>query len=201
MDITPASDRTAPLTASNVMRSDFRRARRGGFDEDEVAQHLGTVAEHMADLEERIRELESRMQENDRAVASEEAGRHDAYEDVATRIADLLKIFDDDVERMRGDAQHEADRLLQESQAEAERSRSEAEKLSSEAAIEAERLVRDAEQRAESILSDLRARRAGLLEDCRRIREALVRATSSMDSVLTDRSPEVAPTGYPPVRD
>jgi cell division septum initiation protein DivIVA len=194
MDTAP-SDRTAPVTASSVMRSDFRIVRRGGLDADEVGAHLGRVADHVADLEARIHELEAKLDEKERAVPVEEAGRLDAYEDVSSRIADLLRIFDDDVERLRGDAKAEAERLLHESQAEAERSRSEAEKLSSEAAVEAERVVRDAEQRAEAILSDLRARRSGLVEECRRIREGLARAMSAVDSVLSDRSPEVAQAG------
>jgi DivIVA domain-containing protein len=194
MDTEGPSDRASALTASSVMRSDFRTVRRGGFDTDEVAAHLGRVADHVADLEARILELEGKLEERDRAAPSEEEGRLGAYEDVAARVADLLRVFDDDVERLRGDAKSEAESLLHESRAEAERTRAEAEKLSSNAAAEAERVLRDAQQRADAIMTDLRSRRSTLLEDCRGIREGLVRTMSALDEVLSER-PQETPSG------
>jgi cell division septum initiation protein DivIVA len=194
MDETGTTGAAAPLMARHVIRSDFRTVRRG-FDRDEVVAYLGQVAEYVADLEARMQDLEAKLTEQVHAEPSEDDARRDVYERAAGRIADLVRTFDSEVERMKGDAQSEADRILEESRAQAERLRSEAEKLHEEATAESQRVVAEARWKADSMNSDLRARRTELIDSCRRIQEGLRRSLSAVDRVLSEVGDSNEPSG------
>jgi cell division septum initiation protein DivIVA len=185
MDETGTTGLGAPMMARHVIRSDFRTVRRG-FDRDEVVAYLGQVAEYVADLEGRMQDLEAKLSELEHVEPSEDEARRDAYERAAGRIADLVRTFDSEVERMKADAQTEADRILEESRDEAERLRAEANKLHEEATAESQRVVAEARWKADSMNSDLRARRTELIESCRRIQEGLRRSLSAVDRVLSE---------------
>jgi DivIVA domain-containing protein len=183
-----------PMTARDVVRTDFGAARRG-YDQDEVIAHLGRVADHVAELESKVGDLEVRLRERERAVAPDEAARTEAYQTTAARIADLVRTFDQDIERMRADAQGEAEQRVAEAHANAERVDEEARKLRAEAETEAARIVRDAraeahqisaeaERSAQETLAALEERRSALVENIRRIREGLGRTAESVDAVL-----------------
>jgi DivIVA domain-containing protein len=184
-----------PVNASSVLRTDFQQVRKG-FDPDEVTAHLGRVAEHVADLETRIQELESKL---DRQQALPDAQAADPYEIVAARIADLVRTFDHDVERLRADAQTEADRILREARADAERSEREAQALRQQAEVDAsrvvsevtdqaERLLADARGEAEEVVSGYRSHREALLHDLGQIGEWLTTTSSTLTAVLEGAS-------------
>ena len=99
-----------PMNGGSVFRADFQQVRRG-YAPDEVTAHLRLVAEHMADLEARIKELDTQLAERQQSAGAD-AG--DPYDVVAARIADLVRSFDEDVARMRLDAETEVDRIPQE---------------------------------------------------------------------------------------
>jgi cell division septum initiation protein DivIVA len=172
----------APVSASTVVRSDFALVRKG-FDPHEVAAHLGRVADHVADLEERIADLERRLIEQERAMPPDQALRNEAYEQTASRIADLVRAFDQDMGRLRAEAAAEADRVVR------------------EATTEAERILTESRALAEQTLSVLHERRTVLLENVRRIRQGLVRTTESVDAVLGEadvvRVPDAADQASP----
>src|SRR5918992_4895013 len=116
--VEPSAFRPVPMNASSVIRTDFQQVKRG-FAPDEVTQHLGRVAEHVADLETRLQELETRLLERAAQIQPEPVG--DPYEVVASRVADLVRSFDQDAARLRSDAQEEAERILIQARADAER--------------------------------------------------------------------------------
>ena len=165
--------RPASMNAGAVVRSDFARVRKGGFDPDQVAEHLHRVANHIADLEAKISNLESRLSERDQAAPSEEATRNEVYERVGARVADLVRSFDEEMQRVRANAQAEAESRLAESRANAERIDREAEKVREEA-----------ERAADEMLANLESRRAALLDEVRRIHEGLQRSTAVAASIL-----------------
>jgi cell division septum initiation protein DivIVA len=186
-----------PVDASSVLRTDFQQVRKG-FDPDEVTAHLGRVAEHVADLETRIQDLESKLE---RQPPSPDAQAADPYEIVAARIADLVRTFDHDVERLRGDAQTEADRILREAKADAERTEretqalrqqaeGEASRVVSEVTDQAERLLADARREAEEVVSGYRSHREALLHDLGQIGEWLTSTSSTLNAVLEGASRE-----------
>ena len=183
-----------PLTAKTVVRTDFAQVRRG-FDADEVTAHLGRVAEHVADLESTIADLRSQLREREGAASREELARSEAYETTAARVADLVRAFDQDMERLRAQSEAEADARLAEARANAERLDGEAEKLRTEAEAEAARILAeardeaarvrsDAERRARDSIGSLDSRRAALLESMRHIRDGLQRTGESVDALL-----------------
>jgi cell division septum initiation protein DivIVA len=180
------------MNASSVIRTDFQQVKRG-FAPDEVTQHLGRVAEHVADLETRLQELDARLLERAAQPTSEPAG--DPYEVVASRVADLVRSFDQDAARLRADAQAEAERILVEARAQAERIEREAQGVRQQADVEAsrivsevteqaERLVADARREAEDLIASYRARREALLQDLSQIGEWLTSTSSTLNSVL-----------------
>jgi hypothetical protein len=184
----------AALTAKTVVRTDFTVVRKG-FNPDDVIVHLGRVAEYVADLEATIADRQAQLRERDRARPSDEAARDQAYESTAARIADLMRTFDRDMERLRAESASQAEARLAEAHANAERIDAEATNLRAEAEAEAQRVVREAteqavgvraeaERSAQESLGTLYARREALIESVRRIREGLARTAEAVDGVL-----------------
>jgi DivIVA domain-containing protein len=184
----------SPVTAKTVVRTDFLQTRRG-FDPDEVSAHLGRVAEHVADLESTIAELRNRLRERESAPPKDELARNEAYQTTAARIADLMRTFDQDMERLRAQAEAETDARLSEARANAERIDAETEKIRAEAEAEATRVVREATEEAARIraeaerssneaLSGLETRRRLIVDNIRRIRAGLGQTADALDELL-----------------
>jgi cell division septum initiation protein DivIVA len=160
------------VSARGIVRSDFSTVRKG-FDPDEVVAHLGRVAEHVADLESKVSDLEKRLRDREAAVPAEEDAREEAYRSVASRVADIVRSFDEEMERARTAALSEADAILAEARADADR-----------VSREAERVRTEAQRSADDIATALETRRAALLENVRRIRDGLTKTVESAESVL-----------------
>jgi chromosome segregation ATPase len=184
----------APLTAKTIVRADFPQVRKG-FDPDTVLAHLGRTAEHVADLESTIADLQTQLRERERSAPNDEAARNRAYESTAARIADLVRTFDQDVQRLRAEHEAQATARLADAQATAERTEAEAADRRARAEAEAERIVREASEEAarvraeadraaEEALAGLQSRREELLESVRRLREGLTHTAESVDGVL-----------------
>jgi cell division septum initiation protein DivIVA len=168
----PSRPLSAAMSARGVVRSDFSTVRKG-FDPDEVVAHLGRVAEHVADLESKVSDLEGKLRERDAAALTEEDAREEAYRSVASRVAEVVRSFDEEMERARAAALSEADAILTEARAEADR-----------VSREAERVRMEAERSADDVAAALETRRAALLENVRRIREGLTKTVESTEAVL-----------------
>lgn len=193
--------RGTPMNRGSVIRGDFQQVRRG-FAPDEVTAHLQLVAEHVAALEARIRDLDAQLVEGQQSAA--DAG--DPYDVVAARIADLVRSFDEDVARMRVDAEAEVDRILQEAreqaertrqeaQAEVERSQQDADTLRQQAEADAARIISDVTERSQRLLADaqreaeesvagLRSRRDALVEDLTQINQWLDETSGRLGAIL-----------------
>jgi cell division septum initiation protein DivIVA len=197
-----------PMNGGSVFRADFQQVRRG-YAPDEVTAHLRLVAEHMADLEARIQELDAQLAERQQSAGAD-AG--DPYDVVAARIADLVRSFDEDVARMRLDAETEVDRILQEAREQAERTRQEAQaevdrlqqeadtvrqqaeadaaRIISEVTERSQRLIADAQREAEESVAGLRSRRDALLEDLGQINQWLDETSARLGAILERATPQ-----------
>jgi regulator of protease activity HflC (stomatin/prohibitin superfamily) len=51
----------------------------------------------------------------------DKVGRQDPYDTASARVADLVRMFDQDVERLRAEAEAEVERLLADARTESER--------------------------------------------------------------------------------
>ena len=140
-------------------------------------------------------------------------GQADQYEGVGARVADLMRTFDQDVEKLRTDAEAEAARIVAEAKSEAdrihqgaERSRGEvaakAERIQAKARTEADKIRLDAQSKAEDlrlqatealreakeesgrVLSGLGSRRKALMEELRVIRDRMVDTTKGIEATI-----------------
>lgn len=183
-DPTPASD-AAPATAP-----EFEIVRRG-YDPGQVLAYLRLVADRIQTLEMHVRQLgqeldEARGQKGE-ALGTSTAGE-DPYEAMSARLADMMRSFDADVERLRGEAQVEADRIVAEAKAEADRTRVEAENAEREARVQAERVAREAREEADRIMSNISALRETSLKEFKLMRDRMLMSARELEAVLEEES-------------
>lgn len=189
--LTPAAatDRTPPT---------FDVVRRG-FDTAQVLEYLKRVAERVQGLETRLqeseRERDETRRERDIALEAWENSRKDPYESMSSHVTDLVRTFEEDVEKLRRDALHEADRILAEAKSGAERTyldaqgaeseaRGQAEQIIREATEEAERIRTQARQEADRIGHDLEEIHGSTLNELRIIRDHMVKSVEEIEVVL-----------------
>ena len=186
---TPRSDPpTWSTTPSAVSMPEFKTTRRG-FEQTQVLEHIGRLNDRLRAAEDLARQLRSEIEqvqeqrdaailERDEVVEQRDAarGQRDAalrdrtsaeaatYAQVSGRVTKLLVTLDRDVEKIRLEAEAEAEQIVAHARDEAHRMQREAEDARMLAAIEARR---DREE-AERSVADLTSRRDGILEELRR---------------------------------
>jgi DivIVA domain-containing protein len=162
---------TAGFAAAGIVR-EFPQARRG-YDQEEVTAHLRRVADRVIELQSRMADLEATLRERESVEPQLAAARDEAYQETAERIADMVRVFDEHIGRMRADAESEIEHGLAEAREDADRIVAEAEETRTQAQL-----------LADETLSLLESRRGALLENVRRIHDALLHATSAAAAVL-----------------
>src|SRR6202167_4189533 len=188
----------------NLAHEDAFEMQMRGYSRRQVDEFIARCRSQIRDLEQRLaRALDDGEElKRDLATARQQAlGAKPAHEEVSERIAQILKLADDearsqkskaheDIARQRNDAQAEADksraeareqaeRMLTAAQEQAERAitsaRAEAEKTVTAARAEAERTTSEANQKSESALASAKAQAKKMLD------EATARATPIHD--------------------
>jgi len=194
---------SSSLDARRIREPLFTTVKRG-YDPKQVLEYLSVVADEVEALQSRMQELESDLGE---AHSTQESSLHDQvagedpYDRLSAHVADVIRTFDQDVDRLQeekkaeadrivAEARTEADRILSDARTEADRIRSDAQGNAEEARAFAERTVRDAEDKAVGAFSRLASRREALLNDLRTIRDHIIGATRNLDAVVED-----APSG------
>lgn len=172
---------------------------RRGYDPAQVLTFVKQARERMEALEAKVRDLEAERDElaRDREVAlqSWESGAKEPYDAMAGRLADLMRSFDAEVEKLRADAESESERTLSEARERADRileqaegadaeARGQAEQTVQEARAQADRIVGKARTEAEQVESDLFAMYGSTINELRGIREHMQRAVREIDGVL-----------------
>lgn len=178
-DLTPSADvaRVRNPTFATVWR---------GYDPNQVLEYLGRVADHVQDLEFQVRNLESELGEARRQdIAGGPAGQ-DPYETVSGRVADLVRTFDQEVEKRREETEVEADRILAEARAEADSIRLDAQGNAEEMQAQSERALGDAREQSDRLLSGLASRQRALLDELRGMRDRLLDTARDLDAVLEE---------------
>jgi cell division septum initiation protein DivIVA len=188
----------------NLAHEDAFEMQMRGYSRRQVDEFIARCRSQIRDLEQRLaRALDDGEElKRDLATARQQAlGAKPAHEEVSERIAQILKLADDearsqkskaheDIARQRNDAQAEADksraeareqaeRMLTAAQEQAERAitsaRSEAERTLTAARAEAERTTSEAKKKSESALTSAKAQAKKALD------EATARATAIHD--------------------
>jgi len=176
----------------DIRQPEFATVRRG-YDPTQVLEYLSGVADHVEALESKVRQLESDLGEARRQVAAganQGLASGDPYESVSARVADLVKTFDLDVEKLRGDAKVEVDRMLSEARTAAERLILDAQNKAKEVRAQAERALQDARNEANKVLAGLSSRKEALLGELRTIREVMLNSAKDLEPTLDGKSAE-----------
>jgi cell division septum initiation protein DivIVA len=188
----------------NLTHEDAFEMQMRGYSRRQVDEFIARCRSQIRDLEQRLaRSLDDGEElRRDLATARQQAlGAKPAHEEVSERIAQILKLADDearsqktkaheDIARQRNDAQQEADKVRAEAREQAERmltaaqeqaeraitsARAEAEKTLTAARTEAENTTSEARKKSEAVLAGAKAQAKKALD------EATARATAIHD--------------------
>src|SRR6202161_4039643 len=178
----------------NLAHEDAFEMQMRGYSRRQVDEFIARCRSQIRDLEQRLaRSLDdSEELRRDLATARQQAlGAKPAHEEVSERIAQILKLADDearsqkskadddiakqrdeaqqDVDRARAEAREQAERMLTAAQEQAERAitsaRAEADNTLSSARAEAERVTSDAKKKADSALASAKGQAKKTLEE------------------------------------
>jgi cell division septum initiation protein DivIVA len=188
----------------NLTHQDAFEMQMRGYSRRQVDEFIARCRSQIRDLEQRLaRALDDGEElKRDLATARQQAlGAKPAHEEVSERIAQILKLADDearsqkskaheDIARQRNEAQQEADKVRAEAREQAERmltaaqeqaeraitsARAEADKTVTAARAEAENTTTDARKKSEAVLASAKAQAKKALD------EATARATAIHD--------------------
>jgi len=185
------TDVDLPVLASpeQIRRREFVTTRRG-YDPDQVREYLGQLARQVERMEKTIRgaqlEAESNVHAQPRSA--------DAYEELASRLAGLVRTADEEAERIRRQAEEEAERTLREARADADRIRLDAQSKAEEARDAAERALEDARERADRTIAGLDLRRNTLTEQLSAMQARLLTVAKDLESAIDRRDETVTIT-------
>lgn len=174
-------------TSTAVPPPTFKTTRRG-FDQTEVNEYIGRMAERLQLVENQVRRLRSEgeqaRQQRDEAIRERDLALHgpapadgDPYEQVSNRVAGLMMGVDQEVDKIREEAEAEADRVVANAKSEASRLESEAE----EKRVAADRAARLAHEEAERSLADVTSQRDAMLEELRLTGARLLDAIATLE--------------------
>src|SRR6266566_5523155 len=177
----------------NLVHEDAFEMQMRGYSRRQVDEFIARCRSQIRDLEQRLaRSLDDGEElKRDLATARQQAlGAKPAHEEVSERIAQILKLADDearsqkskaheDIARQRNDAQSEAEKIRTEAREQAERmltaAQEQAERAITSARTEAERTTTDARKKSESALASAKSQAKKALD------EATARATAIHD--------------------
>lgn len=169
------------MSADQIRRREFVAVRRG-YDPGQVRDFLEQVADQVQQLEGMLRE--ARL-EADAAVRAASGPRTDPYEELARRLATLLRTADEEAERIRREARREAERILAEARADADRIRVDAQSTAEEIRAEAEAVLREAREQADRTIAGLATKRDELVEQLAAMQERLVGVARELESTIS----------------
>jgi cell division septum initiation protein DivIVA len=190
-----------------------------GFDPPAVNSFLRTVLTRLRDLEGQVVGLQAELEEARKggSVRVKDSGSSaDRYEVFSGHVAEVVRAFDHDVERIRSEAEAEArriietakakvesdtreadernresqakvDSMLEEARAEADRIRVDAQSKAEEIKSKADKALEDARARATELISDLESRRGAVMTDIRSLRDRMLEAAAKLDGGLDDQ--------------
>lgn len=187
-------------TPERIRETKFKTVKRG-YDPDQVLEYLTKIADRVQALESQVSDLGSRLekanQERDEALAAT-AAAPDSYEQVTSRVADLMVGLDRDVARLRTEAETDAERIREEARAEAQRNQSEAEQMNSLA----HQTLADAEKEAGLAISRMVARQESVREELRAASNRVLQVIADLEASMEGRDEGVIvvrePDGGPP---
>jgi DivIVA domain-containing protein len=190
-----------------IRRRMFASARQG-FDPDQVREYLREIAAQVEQMERGLRaarlEVENarteargaiddanrRVDVAERRVAEVEAQRpQDAYQDVSARMAEVLRVADEQSQLMLAEGRVEANRLIAEARVEADQLRAEAHARAEEARKAGDEALRRARSEADRATAALDERRTVLVTQIQEMQARLMGVAQDLDSTVIAMEP------------
>lgn len=190
-------------SADQIRRREFVATRRG-YDPEQVRAYLEQIADQVQTMEQMLRTARMKVEAATGPIA---APKTDPYAQVASRVAEAIRIADESAQQMIAEAKQKADALVGDAKTAADRVRAEAQATADSALLQAETTVREARVRAAEAVAALVARRESILERLDGTKERLEAAARALQDIVDARgavddlpSPEeVADPVLPPV--
>ncbi len=188
-----------PVTTDRLQEPTFKTVKRG-FDPDQVREYQARVVEKVQALETKTGKLGSDLQqareERDAALSLQTAAPP-PIESASSQVRNLMIAFDEDVERLRGEAEADALRMRAEAEAESQRilsdARTEAQRLQGRTEVmraAAELSLQDAREESEKVMAELAKRREVMLAELRasyqHVLDTVTRLVSTVEEEQAD---------------
>jgi hypothetical protein len=122
----------------------------------------------------------------------------DPYEELAGRLAELIRAADGQAEKILGEAQSEAGRQMTEARVEADRIRTDAQSRAEEARQQGDEVLRRARIEAERVLATLSTRREHLVDQLQQMQSRLLGVAQELESALEHGDEDDVATGSAP---
>jgi DivIVA domain-containing protein len=162
----PTSDLDLPLlpSAEQIRRREFATVRRG-YDPDQVRDYLEAVATQVETLEKDLKQarLQLELKAAAPSVPMPAAPEADPYDRISKRFAGLIATADREASRIVEEAMTEADRIRVDAQANAEHTKQEGTEVLESARDEADRILTGLTARRELLVGQLQEMQTRLL--------------------------------------
>ena len=179
----------------NLVHEDAFEMQMRGYSRRQVDEFIARCRSQIRDLEQRLARALDDGEElrRDLATARQQAlGAKPAHEEVSERIAQILKLADDEARSQKSKAHEEITRQRNEAQSEAERSRAEAreqaERMLTAAQEQAERAITSARAEAEKTLGAARAEAERTTTDARKKSESALASAKAQAKKALDEA-------------
>ena len=185
-----ATELDLPLlpSAEQIRRREFASIRRG-YDPEQVRDYLRQVAAQVETLEAQLREVRLAAESaHAPTVVPEPEGEAvpevDPYDELAGRLAELIRAADGQAEKLVEEAKATAARQMSEARVEADRIRTDAQSRAEEARQQGDEVLERANLEAERVLSSLSTRREHLVEQLQQMQSRLLGVAQELESAL-----------------
>ena len=190
----------------NLSHEDAFEVQMRGYSRRQVDEFITRCRNQIRDLEQRLARAHDESEQLKRELATtrqQALGAKPAHEEVSERIAQILKLADDearsqkskaheDIARQRNDAQTEADKIRTEAREQAERmltaAQEQAERAITSARAEAEKTVTGARNEAEKTLTSARNEAERTTTDARKKSESALASAKSQAKKALDEA-------------
>jgi len=180
LDLWSGLSHAAPSEESETARPEFKTTRHG-YDRLQVNAYLARMTGRLQDVEAEVDRLRSEVdqavrqldvalgerdaaiQERDAALQERPAANEDTHEQISSLVMELMVALNRDVEKLRGEAQGEAEHILDHARGQASRIRGEAQEIRAAADLAAAQVREEAERS----LGDLTAQREAMVANLR----------------------------------
>jgi DivIVA domain-containing protein len=168
------------ISAEQIRRREFVTIRRG-YDPDQVRAYLGQLADQIELMRVLLRDAQAEAQTVRRTTAQP---RQDPYQQLAERVAGVIREADHAAETITSEAHQDAERVSQQARADADRIRTDAQAKAEEARSRAETAVRTAREEADRTIAGLSTRRDALVDQIASMQERLIGVARDLESAM-----------------